>query len=521
MGETNDVYKAFFELSPDAILIIEGDRFVDCNPAAVSMLRFPSKQALIERYTPGAGDNRLGAHPGELSPPTQPDGRNSFEKADEMMKIAFEHGNHRFEWDHVRADGEIFPVEVMLTVVDREPKSILHVVWREIGERRKLEQDLRLAQRLESVGRLAGGIAHDFNNILVVILSHAEMLQRELRAAGMIEQADQAKAIRAAGDRAAGLTRQLLTFSRGHPTRPRPTDLVELIGSLGSLLSRLIGEHIDFDLDLPRGPITVRADRSQIEQLVVNLAANARDAMPAGGRLRVELAHHFHDESGVLPRLEPGRYAAIRVIDTGDGMSQEQLDRAFDPFYTTKPPGSGSGLGLATVHSIAEQCGGGAYIESVLGKGTTVSVLLPLCSAEPVSTESGPPLVSKSTTGSETILIAEDEAAIRKLMGNALEQYGYHVLRAADGAEALEIARSYQSDIDLVVTDVVMPQLSGPEFVKQLLEFRPGTKVIFMSGYARDGAVSDVSAPENTEVLEKPFSPDVLLSAARRLLDRA
>jgi signal transduction histidine kinase len=476
MSEPNDAYKALFELSPDAILIIEGDRFVDCNPAAVMMLRFPSKQALIERYTPGEGDNVLGAHPGELSPPTQPDGRDSFEKADEMMRIAFDRGSHRFEWDHVRADGEVFPVEVMLTVVDRGPKSVLHVVWREIGERKKLEQDLRQAHRLESVGRLAGGIAHDFNNILVVILSHATLMQRDLQAAGMPELADQARKIRAAGDRAAALTRQLLTFSRGHPTRLQPVDLVELLGSLGSMLSRLIGEHIDFELDLPRGPITVQADRSQLEQLVVNLAANARDAMPSGGGLRVELSRQEHEKSGAFPRLESGRYAAIRVIDSGDGMDQEQLDHAFDPFYTTKPLGSGSGLGLATVHAIAEQSGGGAFIESTLGEGTTVSVLLPLCSAEPVTAE--------------------------------------------PRSEAVEIARSYDPKIDLVITDIVMPRLSGPDFVKQLLEIRPGTKVIFMSGYAQDWSVTEPMAGEDVEILDKPFSPEELLSASRTLLDR-
>ncbi len=519
MGDPNDVYKALFELSPDAILIIEGDRFVDCNPAAVKTLRFPSKQALIERYTPGEGDNVLGAHPAELSPMTQPDGRNSFEKADEMMQIAFERGSHCFEWDHVRADGEVFSVEVMLTVVAREPKHILHVVWREIAERKQIEQDLRLAQRLESVGRLAGGIAHDFNNILVVILSHAALLQRDLRAADLPELAEQAREIGAAGDRAAALTRQLLTFSRGHPTRQRPTDLVELLGSLGSMLSRLIGEDIDFELDLPPGPITVQADQSQIEQLVVNLAANARDAMPSGGALRVELSRHAHGKSDVLPRLESGSYAAIRVIDTGEGMTPEQLERAFDPFYTTKPPGSGSGLGLATVHSIAEQCGGGATIESALAEGTTVSVLLPLCSAEPVSAELPPP-ASEALEGSETILLAEDEDAIRTLMCNALEQCGYHVLRAADGSAALEIAQSYDSNIDLVITDVVMPRLSGPDFVQQLQEIRPGTKVIFMSGYAQDGTVSGATVDASAEILEKPFSPDVLLSSVRKLLDR-
>ena len=520
MGDPDDVYKALFELSPDAILIIEGDRFVDCNPAAVAMLRFASKQALIDRYTPGEGDNLLGAHPGELSPPTQPDGRNSFEKADEMMQIAFERGSHRFEWEHVRADGEVFPVEVMLTAVEREPKSVLHVVWREIGERKKLEQDLRMAHRLESVGRLAGGIAHDFNNILVVIISHAALLQRDLRAAGMPELAEQAREIQSAGDRAAALTLQLLTFSRGHPTRPQPTDLVDLLGSLGSLLSRLIGEHIDFELDLPHGPITVQADRSQIEQLVVNLAANARDAMPSGGGLRVELSRTAHEENGVLPRLEPGSYAAIRVIDSGDGMDREQIDRAFDPFYTTKPPGSGSGLGLATVHAIAEQSGGGAYIESTPGQGTTVSVLLPLCSDEPATPEIQP-RASESLTGSETILIAEDEDAIRKLICNEFKQHGYCVISARDGAEAAEIARSYDSNIDLVISDIVMPRLSGPEFVKQLQEIRPGTKVIFMSGYAQDWPVTGATLDKDAEIIDKPFAPEVLLSRARELLDRA
>jgi two-component system cell cycle sensor histidine kinase/response regulator CckA len=520
MSDPNDVYKTLFELSPDAILIIEGDRFIDCNPAAVKMLRFPNKQALIDRYTPGEGGNLLGAHPAELSPPTQPDGRNSFEKAAEMMRIAFERGSHRFEWDHVRADGEVFSVEVILTVVALEPKPVLHGVWREIGERKKLEQDLRRAQRLESVGRLAGGIAHDFNNLLVVILSHAELLQRELRAAGRGEQADQAQEIRAAGDRAAALTHQLLTFSRGHPTRPRPTDLVELIGGLGSMLSRLIGEHIDFDLDLPRGPITVKADRSQIEQLVVNLAANARDVMAAGGELRIGLARHVHGQSGLLPRLAAGNYAAIRVLDTGEGMTQEQIDRAFDPFYTTKAPGSGSGLGLATVHAIAEQCGGGACIESTLGKGSTVSVLLPLCSDEPISPEPRP-TDSESIAGSETILVAEDEDAIRNLMCIALEKSGYRILRAADGVEALAIAQSHDSKIDLVVSDMVMPRMSGPDFVKELRQIRPDTKVIFMSGYAQDGSIAGASADEKTEILAKPFSPDVLLAAARKLLDRS
>jgi len=370
------------------------------------------------------------------------------------------------------------------------------------------------------VGRLAGGIAHDFNNILVVILSHARLLERDLQAAGLPELAEQSGEIRTAGDRAAALTRQLLTFSRGQPTRPRPMDLVELLESLGSLLSRLIGEHIDFELDLPQGPITVQADRSQIEQLIINLAANARDALRSGGELRIELRSHAHEKSAALPRLESGSYAAIRVVDNGEGMNHEQRARAFDPFYTTKPPGSGSGLGLATVHAVAEQCGGGAYIESTLGEGTTVLVLLPLCSAEPVTMEQRPQ-ASGPLEGGETILIAEDEDGIRKLMSNVFKQYGYHILSAANGAEALEIARSYDSNIDLVITDIVMPRLSGPDFVKQLQEFRPGTKVIFMSGYARDWSVTEAGVDDDAEIVDKPFDPDDLLAVARKLLDRA
>ena len=250
MSDGSDVYKDLFESSPDAILVIEGDRFVDCNPAAVEMLRFPTKQALLERYSGGQEEGTLRAHPGEFSPPTQPDGRNSFEKANEILKTAYEDGSQTFEWEHVRADGELFLVEVVLTPAYRDGRRVLHVVWREIGERKKLEAKLRQAQRLESVGRLAGGIAHDFNNLLLVILSYADLLQEELEAANASDQAQHAAEIRAAADRATSLTRQLLAFSRGQPVQHKPLDLVALLDNLGGLLGRLIGEGIDFQLKL-------------------------------------------------------------------------------------------------------------------------------------------------------------------------------------------------------------------------------------------------------------------------------
>jgi two-component system cell cycle sensor histidine kinase/response regulator CckA len=520
MGERHDTYRELFENSPDAILIIEEERFVDCNPAAVRMMRFPSKRALLERYSGGQRAGTLRAHPSEFSPPVQPDGRDSFEKAEEMMQIAIERGSHRFEWDHLRADGEVFPVEVMLTAVDRGPKRVIHVVWREIAERKKLEQKLRQAQRLESVGRLAGGIAHDFNNLLLVILGHAEILQVELEAAEQPERAEAAAEICEAGERAAALTRQLLTFSRGQPVKRRPTDLARVMTRVRTLLERLIGEDILFECQLPLGPVTAVVDASQIEQLIVNLVTNGRDAMPKGGRLEVALAQRRHERSHLLPRLRAGDYAVIRVSDTGEGMAPEQLERAFDPFYTTKAPGSGSGLGLATVHSIAEQCGGGAYIESTPGGGTSVSVLIPTTDAAPAP-EPRKTRISTSLDGDETILLVEDEGVIRKLIRNVLQQRGYHVIDASDGADALEVARRYESRIDLVVSDIVMPRLSGPELVKRLREVRPEVEVVLMSGYSKDGVPDMASACDDAEVLEKPFSHRELLAVVRKLLDRA
>jgi len=519
MAEASDNYRKVFDHSPDAILIMEGDRFVDCNPAAVRMMGFPDKQALLDRYSGGIEEGTLRAHPAEFSPPNQSDGRNSYEKAEEMLRITFERGSHCFEWDHLRANGEVFTVEVMLTLIEREPTPILHVVWREITERKQLEQELRQTQRLEAVGRLAGGIAHDFNNLLMVILSHAELLREELEEARMFEQAEHVGEIGAAGNRAAALTHQLLTFSKGQPVKTRPTDLVQLVNGIGSLLRRLIGEQIDFDLDLQPGPITVEADPSQIEQLVVNLSVNARDAMPDGGNLVVSLYRCWHEHSDRLPRVPAGEYAVIRVGDSGEGMDPARIANAFDPFFTTKAPGTGTGLGLATVRAIAEQCGGGALIESSPGKGTTVQVLLPLSSAVPVITAARTDTLP-SLNGDETILLAEDEEAVRHLIQNVLLRQGYHVISACDGAEAMELARRYETAIDLVISDMVMPQLSGTELAKKLQAIRPGQKMLLMSGYAQEGSFADMPSGDDVEILEKPFSPHVLLTAVRALLDR-
>ena len=517
--DTEDFYRALFEHSADAILVIENERFVDCNPAAVKTLRFPDKKSLLERFSGGTRDGTLRAHPGEFSPPTQPDGRNSFEKADEILAVAFERGSQTFEWDHVRADGEVFAVEVQLTPIDSGDRHVLLVQWREIGERKRMEAELHRRQRLEAVGRLAGGIAHDFNNLLVVILSYADLLDKDLMAARLPEKAGHAKEIVAAANRAAALTRELLSFSRGQPIQPRPTDLVELLENMGVMLKRLIREDIEFTLTLPASQVVARVDPSQIERMIVNLVANARDAMSDGGRLHVHLESSLDRGNDSRNDAQMSPHALITVSDSGKGMTPDQIERAFEPFYTTKRVGAGTGLGLATVRSIADQCGGSASIESTPGQGSAVTVTIPL-SAEAPAPKKDPDLTLPDTKGDELVLVVEDEATILRLVKKALVRDGYQVLTAGDGSEALEVANREEARIDLVISDIVMPRLSGPNLVEELRKSRPELSVIFMSGYADEDSLNGGVLEPSVEVLEKPFSTNVLLALVRRVLDR-
>ncbi|MGH3030396.1 MAG: PAS domain S-box protein [Gaiellaceae bacterium] len=381
-----------------------------------------------------------------------------------------------------------------------------------------LEEQLRQSQKMEAVGRLAGGIAHDFNNILLAITGYSDFALARLGEDGPA--ADDLREIQKAADRATGLTRQLLAFSRKQVLQPQLVDLNEVVTDLEGMLRRLIGDHIELQVELEDGVGEVLVDRGQIEQVLMNLALNARDAMPGGGTLSlatrpVELSQ-ARDERHV--GLEPGPHALLVVGDTGLGMDEQTRSRAFEPFFTTKEPGKGTGLGLATVYGIVQQSGGSISLDSSPANGTVVRIFLPL----PQSLREAPTVLGADLdrpAGSETILLAEDEEVVRDLVREILEGAGYTVLAAADGREALRLSKAHAGDVDLMVTDVVMPGMSGRELAERLWLSRPEMKVLYISGYT-DIAVFDPGVLDpGSAFLQKPFSSAELTQEVREVLD--
>ncbi len=395
---------------------------------------------------------------------------------------------------------------------------------REVNERRQAEQalemteeHLRHAQKLEAVGRLAGGIAHDFNNLLTAILGYAEIL--ELRLAGDPESAQHAQMIRKAGGKASGLTRQLLAFSRKQILQPRVIDLCSLVTDMEKLLSRLISEQIDLRVECADEDLRVLADPGQLEQVMLNLAVNARDAMPRGGVLTIRCATAVLDGDGSARAadLPDGDYVELSVRDTGEGMDAETRSRVFEPFFTTKPAGQGTGLGLATVYGIVKQTGGGILLESEPGEGATFSIYLPRADGEVEAEEDLAP-VRAERPASGTVLVAEDEELVRELLCETLRREGYAVLCGRDGVEALEIARGHAGWIDLLVSDIVMPRMEGGDLAVALRALWPELPVLFVTGYS-DRLVEEGVAPvPGAEVLEKPFSSQELVRNVRAML---
>ncbi len=403
----------------------------------------------------------------------------------------------------------------------RDPKGAVSGVIgvaTDVTDKQVLEAQLRQAQKMEAVGRLAGGIAHDFNNLLTAILSYADFLLVSLGAEHPAR--EDAEEVRRAALKAADLTRQLLAFSRRQVLQPKLLDLNAIVGEIEKLLRRLIGEDVTLRTSLAGSLGVVRADPSQIEQVIVNLAVNARDAMPGGGTLTLETANADAEEvrgHGTV-KVEPGSYVRLRITDTGEGMDAGTRARLFEPFFTTKEQGRGTGLGLATVYGIVKQSGGYIWVDSERGRGTSFTLYLPRVDAA-ASAAAQPAASRAAAAGEETILLVEDDQAVRDLCRRTLTGQGYRVLEAANGAEALRVAAEHHGPLDLLLTDIVMPGMNGRELAEALAATRPDTLCLFVSGYTEDSAVRHGAETSGLTFLQKPFSPTTLLGRVRDVLD--
>ncbi len=446
----------------------------------------------------------------------------------------------------LRRDGSEFPADIGLSMINTAEGPLVVAAIRDISEqlaaeaarerlqaqaeRERLERRLQQSQRLESLGQLAGGVAHDFNNLLGVILNYAAFVGEEIAArasadsgggAGWEDLRADLDEIKRAAERASRLTHQLLAFGRRDVAQPRRLNLNAVVGDVHRLLERTLGEHIELVTELADDLWRVTADPGQLEQVLVNLAVNARDAMPGGGRLVVQTSNEVVDTAIVerRPALTPGEFVRLRVGDTGTGMDREVIEHAFEPFFTTKPKGVGTGLGLASVYGIVAQAGGDVAIYSEGGVGTTVSILLP-------ATDTGAPAVPADKAepqahrhSGETVLVVEDEDAMRELTRRILTRNGYEVLLARSGVEAIELVRAREEPIDLLVTDVVMPQMLGKEVAEQIAALRPDVAVLYMSGYAQPVLASTGTLDRGVTLIEKPFSEGRLLEKVREVLD--
>ena len=418
-----------------------------------------------------------------------------------------------------RRDGSQFPVEYWSHPVLHGSEIVGAVVaFLDISEQRNLEAQFLHSQKMEAVGRLTGGVAHDFNNVLQIILTCSELLEQRLT--DQEEASGLTREIRAAADRGSSLTRQLLAFSRKQLPTPVLINLNSAINDFQEMLGRIIGEDVLLEIHREPQLYDIEADRGQLEQVLMNLAVNARDAMPHGGELIVATSNVDvrSAEPPEPPFLEPGQYAMLSIGDTGIGMDQATQSRIFEPFYTTKEPGKGTGLGLSTVYGIVKQSGGLITVKSELGKGSDFRIYLPR--AHGTATRASPVgRIDGGGGGSESILLVEDEGPLRKLIGDALRAQGYRVFEAIDGRAGIELAARSDAPLDLLLTDVILPDVSGPQVARRLAASHPTIEVLYMSGYTDDYLTHHGIASSDPMLLGKPFTIDSLLSRIRETLD--
>ena len=496
-------YRHFFEQDLAGHYVSTADgRLLACNSAFARLLGFASEQEAMEV--------------GVTALHTSPEARDIF-----LGRLRTHGRVERFETELCRKDGT--PVQVIesasaVRTDDGGDLLEIHGFLIDDTARKEAEREFLQAQKMEAVGRLAGGVAHDFNNVLGVILGSVELLQRSSAAGD--PQLKKLGQIRNAAEHAASLTRQLLAFSRRQVLKPRVLDLDELVREVEPMLGRLIGEDIELVTRLRGGQGRVMADEGQIQQVLMNLVVNSRDAMPNGGRLTIEITEERPDSAHLAlhPDVAPGPYVVLSVSDTGHGMDAATLAHLFEPFFTTKAAGKGTGLGLATVYGIVKQSGGHVAVESELGKGAAFRVYLPMTerAAEPTPARAASLSVRG---GSETILLLEDDAALRSLAHEILERAGYTVLPAAGPEEALGVVSSHSGPIELLISDVIMPGMSGPEFAGQLASLRPQTRVLYMSGYTDEAIARHGVLDAGVRLLLKPFTSEALLREVRAALN--
>lgn len=422
-----------------------------------------------------------------------------------------------FDTVRIRKDGRAVPVSLTISPIHNQAGEIVGVshVARDISETKRLKDKLQTSQKMEALGRLAGGVAHDFNNLLTVIGGCCALLQPALKS--QPELLEMSNEVMGAAQKAAELTRQLLVFSRNQPVTLQPVNLTETVSGTLAMLRRLIGEDIQIEAHLGSNLDSVLSDPGQIGQILMNLAANARDAMPSGGRITIRTDSWVVNEDEYHRQLgfAPGRYARLLFSDTGTGMDAATLARVFEPFFTTKEAGKGTGLGLATVYGIVKQSGGQINAYSEPGRGTTFSVYFPCADCRVPLSEARP---HESKRGAETILLVEDEAGIRKLAVSVLRANGYTVLPAANADEALAQVHSYSGKIHLILTDIIMPGENGEQLAARIANLRPDVRVVFMSGYTEHALLERVFAKPGAAFLQKPFTPDQLLKKLREML---
>jgi PAS domain S-box-containing protein len=495
-------YHELFDGAPVGLIrSLPDGRILAANAAAVRIAGYPSVSALLDAsvvdlYAEGGERARVAG---------------ALERGESLQNL---------EIQGRRQDGTLIWVSVNVRPVRSAAGAVAHYEWSfsDITERRQLESQLRQAQKMEAVGQLAGGVAHDFNNLLTVIGGRCYLMLGKLAADDPLRR--EVELVRGASERAARLTHQLLAFSRKQVLEPRVLDLNETVSGIEPLLRRLIGEHIEISVIQGPGLAHVKADAGQLEQVILNLAVNARDAMGRGGQLVLETANATLDAAAARrsPDLEPGAYVMLSVTDSGHGMDAATRAQIFEPFFTTKEVGKGTGLGLATVYGIVKQSGGLIEVESEPGHGASFKVYLPAVQA-PVEVAEPARAPGTRRRGSETVLLVEDDPNLRTLAREILTVQGYTVIEATSPLDAIRIHQSHADAIHLLLTDVVMPEMNGPQLAAQLQAGRPGMEVLFMSGYTGSALALEGGGEFGGAFLAKPFTPDGLSRRVREVLD--